>query len=115
MFTSRIVCSVNKSARTLLCSMAVVMTLSATPRSTEAQTSTFDTPAAPPRTLDTPTEPRPVVSATGRITPMTEYFFDPLGRDGDKVQAQLTNGLLTVTIPKPAEMVEKTKKIAVKS
>jgi HSP20 family protein len=39
----------------------------------------------------------------------------PFNIDGDKVQAKLANGVLTVTIPKPAEMVEKTKKIAVKS
>lgn len=39
----------------------------------------------------------------------------PFTIDGDKVQAKLTNGVLTVTIPKPAEMVEKTRKIAVKS
>jgi HSP20 family protein len=39
----------------------------------------------------------------------------PFNIDGDKVQAKLNNGVLTVTIPKPAEMVEKTKKIAVKS
>jgi HSP20 family protein len=39
----------------------------------------------------------------------------PFTIDGDKVQAKLTNGVLTVTIPKPAEMVEKARKIAVKS
>jgi HSP20 family protein len=39
----------------------------------------------------------------------------PFAIDGDKVNAKLNNGVLTVTIPKPAEMVEKTKKIAVKS
>jgi HSP20 family protein len=39
----------------------------------------------------------------------------PFNIDGDKVQAKLNNGVLTVTIPKPAEMLEKTKKIAVNS
>ncbi len=39
----------------------------------------------------------------------------PFNIDGDKVDAKLSNGVLTVKIPKPAEMVEKTKKIAVKT
>jgi HSP20 family protein len=39
----------------------------------------------------------------------------PFNINGDKVRAKLTNGVLTVTIPKPAEVIEKTKKIAVNS
>jgi HSP20 family protein len=39
----------------------------------------------------------------------------PFNINGDKVRAKLTNGVLTVTIPKPAEVIEKTMKIAVNS
>ncbi len=39
----------------------------------------------------------------------------PFNIDGDKVGAKLAHGVLTVTIPKPAEMIEKTRKIAVKA
>jgi HSP20 family protein len=39
----------------------------------------------------------------------------PFTIDGSKVEAKLASGILTVVIPKPAEAVEKVKKIAVKS
>lgn len=38
----------------------------------------------------------------------------PFKIDGDTVSAVFKNGLLTVTIPKPPEMVAETKKIAIK-
>ena len=38
----------------------------------------------------------------------------PFEIDGDAVQADFKDGVLTVTIPKPAEMMEKTKKIEIK-
>jgi HSP20 family protein len=38
----------------------------------------------------------------------------PFEIDADKVNADVKNGVLTVTIPKPAEVVAKTKKIEVK-
>ena len=38
----------------------------------------------------------------------------PFEIDGDAVQAGFKDGVLTVTIPKPAEMMEKTKKIEIK-
>lgn len=39
----------------------------------------------------------------------------PFDIDSDKVKATVKDGILTVTIPKPAELLEKTKKITVKS
>lgn len=39
----------------------------------------------------------------------------PGGVDSDKVEASFKNGVLTVTLPKTAEAVERTKKIAVKA
>ncbi|MCK5506871.1 MAG: Hsp20/alpha crystallin family protein [Thermodesulfovibrionia bacterium] len=39
----------------------------------------------------------------------------PFEIDPDTVKADVKDGVLTVTIPKPAEMIEKTKKIEVKS
>jgi HSP20 family protein len=37
----------------------------------------------------------------------------PVGVDTDKIEAQLKKGVLTVTLPKSAKAVDKTKKISV--
>lgn len=39
----------------------------------------------------------------------------PFRIDGDKVEATFARGVLTVTVPKPAEAVEQTRKVQIKS
>jgi HSP20 family protein len=42
-------------------------------------------------------------------------IFLPFRIDGAKVDAELAKGVLTVTVPKPAEAVQETKKVKIKA
>jgi HSP20 family protein len=42
-------------------------------------------------------------------------FAMPTGVDADKIEAAFSNGILTVTLPKSAEAIEREKKIAIKT